>query len=40
MIPNAYFENLSRLGKEHAAMYKAHEAKKDQIVADKGWDSP
>ena len=28
MIQNAYFENLCRLGKEHAAMYKAHEAKK------------
>lgn len=40
MIPNAYFENLSRLGKEHAAMYKAHDAKKEQIVETHGWDSP
>ena len=40
MIPNAYFENLRRLGKEHAEQYKTHEALKDSIVENKGWDSP
>ena len=40
MIPNAYFENLRRLGKEHAAMYKAHEAKQGQIAEAHGFDSP
>ena len=30
MIPNAFFENLHRLGKEHAAQCKAHEALKDR----------
>ena len=40
MIPNIYFENLSRLGKEHAEQCKAHEARKDSIIEAHGWDSP
>lgn len=40
MIPNIYFENLRRLGKEHTEQYKAHESLKDSIVENKGWDSP
>ena len=40
MIPNAFFENLHRLGKEHAEQYKAHEARKDAIVEAHCWDSP
>ena len=40
MIPNIFFENLSRLGKEHAEQCKAHEARKDSIIEAHGWDSP
>ena len=40
MIPNIFFENLSRLGKEHADQYKAHEALKDIIIEAHGCDSP
>ena len=40
MIQNAYFENLRRLGKEHADVCKAHEALKESIVEGKGWNSP
>lgn len=32
MIPNAFFENLHRLGKEHSEQCKAHEALKDSII--------
>ena len=39
MIPNTYFENLYRLGKEHAEQCKAHEARKDSIIEAHGWDS-
>ena len=40
MIPNAYFENLRRLGKEHATQYKAHDALQDSIAEKYGWGSP
>ena len=40
MIQNAYFENLGRLGKEHAEQCKAHEALKGSIIEAHGWDSP
>ena len=39
-IPNTYFENLRRLGKEYAEQYKVHEALRDQIIEAHGWDSP
>ena len=39
MIPNTYFENLSRLGKEHAGKCNVHEARKDSIIEAHGWDS-
>ena len=40
MIPNTYFENLRRLGKEHAGKCKVHEAQKNHIIEAHGWDSP
>ena len=40
MKNNTYFEEFARIGSEWTKRHNAHEALKDQIIREHGWDSP